>query len=190
MEKKVEISGEKTVYVAKYNRKAAKNFLDIANTPQDGRFYSCQASLVFSAFTHEAFMNTVGPMIISAWSEHDRKDPKKKLKRILKELSYKPDFEKRPYSTLKKLFEFRNDIAHGRVYKLKDVVVVPKKDDGDYLDAIQTKWESYCTVSNAQNAYSDVEMVAKDILVKADITFPGQPFGSLGSASYSVNERA
>ena len=161
----------------------------MAKKQEEGQFFSIKSSLIFSAFTHEAFLNTVGPKIIPFWDALEYLGPQKKLQCILKSLKHKPNFGARPYQTLSGLFKFRNQIVHGREHKITgDKVVVPEKEKGDYLDALQVEWEKYCTLSNAEMAYQDIEAIAKDIMDVANIKYCGSPFGSLASGTYMVEE--
>lgn len=68
---KAKLYGKKDVRTAAYNRFAARFFLNLAELQREGQFFSAQASLVFSAFTHEAFLNTLGPKLIKNWGKHN-----------------------------------------------------------------------------------------------------------------------
>jgi hypothetical protein len=121
---------------------AAKYFLHLAEQSEEGQFFTAQSSLLFSAFTHEAFLNTLGPKILSFWEEVEYLSPYQKLTILTATLQYKPDFAKRPYQTLKSLFEFRNAIAHGREEQIKlDGKAIPKsKSNLSYVKSVESKW--------------------------------------------------
>lgn len=186
----VRLYGKKNLRTAAYNRSAARFFLELAEEQENGQFYSVLASIVFSSFTHEAFLNSLGTIKVKDWPEHDYDNPGDKLSLICKTIGYKPNKGKRPYQTLKKLFRFRNLIAHGR----EEIIpakgrVVPKKDKGGYLDAIEGEWEQYCTVNNARKAYDDVCYIAIDLCDHAGIEkFAGFPFGSPASGLFQVQD--
>jgi hypothetical protein len=62
---------------------------------------------------------------------------------------------------VKELFDFRNDIAHGKPENLKSETV---EDVDDFLDAklgehIQANWERFGTEQNAVKAQEDVEKI-------------------------------
>jgi hypothetical protein len=183
------ITGERATSAAAVNRKAAKYFLKLAREAEKGRLYTTTASLIHSAFTHEAFLNSLGPKVISFWDELDRLPVAKKLKIICKQIGYKPDHSSRPYQTLVELFRFRNRLAHGR----DEVVRVEGKEikvtsDIDYFNALGPEWEQYCTLENAETALDDITAIAEDLSKRAGIEkFSGYPFGSLGSGSYRIH---
>ncbi len=187
----VKLYGKKEIRMAAYNRSASGFYLKLAEKNEDGRFYSAQASIVFSAFTYEAFLNTLGSKLLNNWGAHDRENIVNKLKTICDKLGYKPLKNKRPYQSLKKLIWFRNLTAHGR----EEIVTaagkpVSKQKKGEYHDAIESEWEKYCTVKNARKVYEDVNEIAKDLCQRADIRkIAGFPFGSLASSIYTVKKK-
>ena len=186
---KVKLYGKKEVRAAAYNRMAARYFLKLAEASKEGQFFSSQSSLLFSAFTHEAFLNTLGPKIISFWKELEYLRPTQKLTIITATLNYKPYLGKPPYQTLKALFEFRNAIAHGRDEEIQlDGKTVPKSKSGmAYVEAVNAKWVAYCTPKNARRAFEDVELIALDLSEKANVDkMPSYPFGSPESSELKI----
>ena len=186
---KVKLYGKKEVRAAAYNHMAARYFLKRAEDFEEARFFTSQSSLLFSAFTHEAFLNTLGPKIISFWKEIEYLKPTQKLTIITEILNYKPDFGKPPYQTLKALFEFRNTIAHGRDEEIKlSGMAVPKSKSGmAYAEAVNAKWMAYCTPKNARHAFEDVEEIAIDLSRRANVDkMPACPFGSPESSMVRI----
>lgn len=174
--------GQKTVRVAAYNWRAARYFLELASKNHEGSFFTAKASLTFSAFTFEAFLNQLGPRVISDWRVHDRKPHAGKLRAICTAISYTPVMGSRPYQSLKALFRFRNQIAHGR-----DEVVtatgVRLRAGTPSMDAIRADWEVYCTVENAERAVVDVKDAAADLASRAGIPpTVDYPFGAMASS--------
>lgn len=187
----VKLYGKKEVRAAAYNHMTARHFLSLAENTEKGSFYTAQASLLFSAFTHEAFLNTLGPKLISYWEELEYLNPTKKLKIIAETLNYKPDLSKRPYQTLKTLFVFRNAIAHGRDEQvLVDGKAVPMSASGaGYSQLVEADWVAYCTTQNAKRAFEDVEEMARDLSDRAGVErMPNYPFGSPESSMLRVKE--
>jgi hypothetical protein len=145
--------------------------------------------LLFSAFTHEAFLNTLGPKIISFWTELEYLRPNQKLTIIAETLHYRPDFGQRPYQTLKALFEFRNAMAHGRDEQIPlEGETTPRLESGvGYTEAVTAEWVAYCTVKNAKQAYEDVEKIARDLSDRAKVeNMPNYPFGSPESSMLRI----
>jgi hypothetical protein len=67
----------------------------------------------------------------------------------------------RPWQTVKPLFGFRNDIAHGKPEAIATKTVEPID---EHLDAMmgqiaRSDWENFCTRENAERARNDVEEI-------------------------------
>ena len=123
-----------------------------------------RASLVFSAFTLEAYLNHIGAKIFSCWEDLEGLSPKKKLNVIAERLNVEIDYGMRPWQILIDLFDFRNDIAHGKSVKVKSEKILPleKHPDDDFNELLErTRWEKYCTEKNAVRAREDVEAIVK-----------------------------
>jgi hypothetical protein len=128
-----------------------------------------RASLIFTAFTLEAYFNHIGAKIFSCWRDLERLSPKEKLNVIAERLNIEIDYGKRPWQIMKNLFQFRNDIAHGKSIKIKSEKIVPLEahSDDDFKDLFElTRWEKYCTEKNALRAREEVEAIVK-IMQKA-----------------------
>lgn len=186
----VKLYGKKEIHMAAYNRSASRFYLELAEKQEDGRFYSAQASIVFSAFTYEAFLNTLGARQLKNWDTYDRENTANKLKAICDKISYKPLKGKRPYQSLKKLIWFRNLTAHGREEIVKvEGRTVSKQEKITSYNAIESEWEKYCTIKNARKVYEDVNKIAEDLCQRIGIRkFAGFPFGNLASSIYTVRK--
>jgi len=184
---KVKLYGKKDVRTAAYNYMAAKFFLNLAEDQEDGRFFSSQSSIVFSAFTYEAFLNTLGNKIFNTWDEYEKYNVDDKLTLICKKIDYKPSKGKRPYQTMEKIYKFRNLIAHGKDETINIQGKVVHKNGMSYLDSIESEWEKMCKPLKARKAYEDVKAVAIDLCENAGIeNFAGYPFGSPVSGFFRV----
>ena len=62
-----------------------------------------RASLIFSAFTLEAYLNHIGTKIFSCWEDLERLSPKEKLNVIAERLNVEVDYGKRPWQIMKKI---------------------------------------------------------------------------------------
>lgn len=187
----VRLYGRKEVRAAAYNRIAAHHFLILAQKSKEGRLYTCKASLVFSAFTLEAFLNSLGPKVYPVWSEIARIGPLEKLKVLAHFLSYELDFGKRPHQTVTELVKFRNSVAHGRdeIITLNGREVPRQKRNISYTLMVKSEWVKYCKVANAKRAYEDVGQLAEGLASKANIQkMPGYPFGSPESGMLGVHD--
>ena len=122
-----------------------------------------RASLVFTAFTLEAYLNHIGAKIFSCWEDLERLSPKEKLNVIAERLEVEVLYGKRPWQIMKKLFQFRNDIAHGKSTKVKSEKILSlEKHSDDFHELFErTRWEKYCTEKNAIRTREDVEAIVK-----------------------------
>ncbi|MCB2184584.1 MAG: hypothetical protein KQH63_21380 [Desulfobulbaceae bacterium] len=127
----------------------------------EGSFHQFMASLVFTAFTLEAYLNHIGPKVFKCWDDLERLGPKEKLNVISEQLGVNIDYGKRPWQVMQQLFGFRNDIAHGKsiVVKTCDSIPLHKHCDEQFGQLVRTKWEKYCTQNNAVRAREDVEEI-------------------------------
>lgn len=130
------------------------------NDPK-GSFHQFMASLVFTAFTLEAYLNHIGPKVFKCWDDLERLAPRKKLNVMAERLQVDINYGKRPWQVMKNLFGFRNDIAHGKsaVVKISNVVSLDKYSDRRLGDFVRTDWEKYSTCENAIKAREDVEKI-------------------------------
>ena len=120
------------------------------------------ASLIYTAFTMEAYLNHIGEQIFGCWDDLDGLSPRKKLNVIAEKLMVGKDDGKRPFQTLKKLLDFRDDVAHGKTIFLKTESEIRIVNSGldDYMHkSLETEWEKYCTQDNAKLASEDVESI-------------------------------
>ena len=126
-----------------------------------GSLHQFRASLVFTAFTIEAYLNHIGPKVFKCWDDLERLAPREKLNVIAERLQVDVNYGRRPWQVMKQLFGFRNDIAHGKseVVKTSDVVPLHKYSDEHFGDFARTGWEKYCTRENAQKVREDVEKI-------------------------------
>ncbi len=132
---------------------------------QKGCYHQFMASLVFTAFTLEAYFNHIGPQLFKCWSDLERLGPKEKLNIIAERLSIKIEYGKPPWQVMKHLFGFRNDIAHGKSQIIRLSKIVPQRKFSDIRlgELVRTEWEIYCTKINAQKAREDVEAIINEL---------------------------
>ena len=166
------ISRERQVNTYSQLMIASYDALKRAREEPAGSFYQVMASLIFTAFMMEAYLNHTGPHIFNCWGDLERLSPSSKLNIVAEKLGIKVDEGKRPYQTLSELFQFRNVLAHGKSVALKSeetrLVAGPFDYYGD--EWLQTKWEKYCTQDNASNALEDTEIIMDRIHKRAGMT--------------------
>ena len=124
-----------------------------------GSYHQIMASLVFTAFTFEAYLNHIGKKLLSCWNDLERLSPREKLNVISERLGIPVDYGIRPWHVMKELFQFRNDVAHGKSIpvRTKEVLSLEKAEEDDRPGLIKSRWEKYCTLRNAIRAREDVD---------------------------------
>lgn len=130
---------------------------------EKGSFYQFMASLVFTAFTLEAYLNHIGEIVFKCWADLERLGPKEKLNILADHLGVKIDSSVRPWQVMKELYGFRNDIAHGKSHVLEHQKVMPLQEHHreHIFGLLPTRWEKYCTRNNAERARTDVETIVR-----------------------------
>lgn len=81
------------------------------------------SSIIMSAFTFEAYLNHINNSYLKMKdkiNEFEKMGPIDKLLEVSKELKIENEFERsrRPFQTIKSLYEFRNFFAHGKSLKM------------------------------------------------------------------------
>lgn len=101
---------------------ASKKVLESGLREPVGSWWQFLSSLLLTAFAFEAYMNHVGPTVLSCWKSLERRmSPWRKLDRLCEVLDVKGvcDKDKRPGETIWRLFDFRNKLAHGRTHTIE-----------------------------------------------------------------------
>lgn len=188
------VSGKRVTNAAANNYLAASNLLNLARSVEEGSFYWSLASVVFSAFTHEAFLNIMGQKVLNSteWEKIDRSSWKKKHSSLFSKLSLSSDFLSEPESTLVDLFEFRNRIAHGREEEvLLNGVSIADIRPLSLQEATSTEWEKRCTPEYAATALESVRQIGIKICTAAGQQIYGpNPFGVPTHGFYGTSNDA
>lgn len=151
------VTVDKTVYSVGYLRLVSWHTLKEAKENETGWYLNCMSSMVFSAFTIEAYLNHLGGNTISFWLTIERNlSPIKKLEIIAKQFSISIDYGARPFQSFKPLFKFRDFLAHGRTeqIEIKSVQVLA---EGEQPKLPITKWQEQVTLENAKKYFDDVK---------------------------------
>jgi hypothetical protein len=103
-----------------------------------GSSWQFLSSIVLTAFAFEAYLNHVGPQVLSCWGSLERLSPNSKLYLLCETLKVRlPGATgERPLETISELFKFRNTLAHGRS---ETIIPEPKSVDIDELEAHRTE---------------------------------------------------
>ena len=120
---KVRFEGEQRYLPFPHIHHAAKSLRRLARTTEVGRYHLEAAALVMTAFTVEAFCQTLGPDVLGAsWTTSpggrkrpiERRSLEDKLKAIGKAVKVPVDFGKKPWSLISDLMSARDELAHGK----------------------------------------------------------------------------
>ena len=168
--RKVNVKKERQVVTYAELWHTSRCLLKQGQNQEEGSFHQFMGSLVFTAFSLEAYLNHIGPRIFGNWMALERLGPQEKLDKIAERIGLCVDYGKRPWGIMKELFGFRNDIAHGKSIKIAEEQIVPLGKEDDCIRRFaQTKWEKFCTRQNAERARKDVEQIVTALHAKAEI---------------------
>lgn len=165
---------------------ASRCVLEVGQTSATGSAWQFLSSIVLTAFAFEAYLNHIGPKALASWPGVERLSPLSKFDLICEVLhvSYPQGYDARPLQTLVKLFNFRNDIAHGRSQTLQPEPIL--RDVNESLQSFigeqpRADWERLVrTDSFAVRSRADVEACMERI--HAARTDSKEQLFSLGSS--------
>lgn len=136
--------------------------LEITSEISGGQYYTIMSSLLFSAFTFEAYLNHLGAKKISFWNEIESIRTMNKYEVLTKYLGIEPDYGRRPYQMIRDLIKFRNALAHGKSKILRYSNVVDASVEIEEL-APREHWEEFCTLENAKNVRNDLKEIVIEL---------------------------
>jgi len=180
------ISGEGEIITYAWMWKNAKISLEAARKSEESQFFNVMNTLVFSAFSMEAFFNHLGSQLVEEWHKKERKLSKlKKLKFFSSKLKVEADFSSRPFISVIDVFKFRDLLAHGRteVINQSEEVNLNKDDLNRYM--IENEWMKLCNLETAMRVFADVESLIY-LLFKA-AGMGENPFMHFHSSIYSLH---
>lgn len=168
---KIEVKREVRAYVEFWY--TSTRLLEMTNEVKQGQYHLVMGSLVFTAFALEAFLNHAGEKVFSCWKDLERLSPKEKLNVVSEKIGLRINYGVRPWQLMNELFQFRNDIAHGKNVNLERLEEKSLTSYGidpslQHYNA-ETRWEKYCTKENAERARSEVRAIIELIYSSAKI---------------------
>lgn len=141
-----------------------------AENDENGRTFMLCASMVFSAFTVEAFLNHVGANRIEFWDYIERNSWRNKLKLFSMRFGISIDYRKRPFHTVKLMFQFRDALAHGKTKTMTEDTIQNLR-EGQRPTLPMTKWEKKITLRNAKLYLHDIDAVVHIFCDKANFDY-------------------
>ena len=180
---KIDVSATTTTNTFGYLHIGAKFLLSEATKSEEGQFYNLMSCLVLSAFTLEAYLNHFGQSRNAEWNEIERKYPKlKKYEMFCKKCGIKYNFQKRPYSTMRELFKYRDSMAHGKTTTDYIKKTLPLKNAQQNELTAEPEWKEYVSIQNAQKAISDVENIVHELHSAGGLN-GSNPFNDLATST-------
>jgi hypothetical protein len=136
----------------------------------EANFWGLIATLLFTAFSFEAYLNHIGPKLFKAWMRLEKLPVLAKLEVICERVGVSFNSGTGPLQSIQELFQFRNLLAHGRnetiaTNKLRnfDGVQVPFE-----RELPKAKWEKMITHANVRRIRDDVEKAILKLNAAAD----------------------
>lgn len=170
--KKVLITKERKVHTYFELWRASSCVLEKGLCEAEGSSWQFLSSILLTAFAFEAYLNHAGEKVFSCWNDIDSLSPLKKFSLLSEKLSVNFPPGKRPVSTIRELFIFRNSIAHGRSESIRPKPIESNNDDAvdQYLGKRPlADWEAKIKDSRfSKRAREDVE----EILTKLHNALP------------------
>lgn len=181
----------KNIYVHNDLLNAARYFIDrtkerLDKDDREGIFHEHLACLVMLAFGFEATINFFGHKLIPNWKE--RAPFHLKVDNVLEHLGLNPDRNIRPYSSIQRLKDFRDLIAHGKPDESYEIRVDEVSVD-DFATAtwdpheLDGNWEEICTHENVSDIYEDIMAINKELLQQSGLEISDMDTHGHGSAT-------
>lgn len=175
---------KRTIHPFSYHHHAAWSCLQNAKANNEDRNYQLMASLTFSAFSFESFINYIGKDRLKFWDEIERIRFFDKVAILYDDLNIDFDKSRRPMQTINELFDFRNKMAHGRSEVLIPKEKITWEDLDNESDKLKADWEKFITLKNAERALQDIETQFEEIALAAGLEphphwFPSMITGSM-----------
>lgn len=173
MSKKVKVTSDREVKTYSEFWHTSSCLLEMAKDFEKGSFHLVMSSLVFTAFSFEAFLNHIGSKVFLCWDDLEKLNPKEKLNVIAEKLNIDAEYGKQPWQIINQLFKFRNEIAHGKTKYISMSKIESLEKYNKYYGPgsyrAETNWEKYCTVENAVLARTNVVSMVNILISAANL---------------------
>ncbi len=188
---KIKVEKEKRIYIHNDLMNAAhhlkKNVLRVNEANEPGITLHIMGALAMLAFAYEAQINFVGYKKVANWNERDPFHIKSK--KIFKALGMNPDLQARPFSSVQKLKEFRDFVAHGKPIEISESYeeIIEQDAEEEFELRTQMGHEEFCSMQNLIEVSEDVELVWKALLSSAGISHYDSITSSSGGRTFIGN---
>jgi hypothetical protein len=138
--------------------------------------------MVLTAFMLEAYFNHLGQLKHANWEKIERKLSKaKKFMKLATEAGLGPNISERPYSSLVRVFAFRDAMAHARTIK-EEIDVEVELGDSVAKALPGPEWQEMITVENAEEILEDAVSIVRELHKAAG--YIDDPFATGGGGIY------
>jgi hypothetical protein len=137
----------------------------------DGLFLDMMAAAVMIAFSLEGYANFLGERVLGG-SFEERASVVEKLKSVRRALGMEVDWNKRPYSTARKIIALRDTLAHPKAHRAEPQeweAVGTESELKKVLRDHKPDYERAITQDFINTAYDDVEAIWDEMLKAAKI---------------------
>jgi len=161
--RKARVTKQRDVHTYAILWSASRRLLEAGESEETGSSWQFLSSLMLTAFSLEAFLNHVGPKVLSSWENLERLRPLEKLELLCEVLGIQlpGDGGQRPQQTIIELLRFRNTLAHGKTHSVaSDEHIDVGEVDDHFKRRLLTHWERQVRDNRfARQAREDVERV-------------------------------
>lgn len=185
---KAHVSGSRVVRTYVYLYKTANLMLKTAREVDEGQFFNLMGSIVFAAFTVEAYLNHVGEKLVKDWVTKERKlTQQQRLQAILTAVKLDPSSPDLGLEEVRNAFRFRDGMAHGKTETLQLKHEIREVNwSKPRLIPIEASWEKECTVERTSVIVRACWGLIEQIHKAAGM--PGRAFQSMGGGSYTLSQ--
>tara|TARA_R110000787_G_scaffold65861_6_gene148109 strand:+ start:22956 stop:23480 length:525 start_codon:yes stop_codon:yes gene_type:complete len=142
--------------LAHYHRQIINDKL--SNNNEEALALDCMSCLIAMAFSVEAFVNFIGKKRVKSWKE--RRPYNQKISDACEAVGLHFDKSQEPYTTLWKLKELRDDLAHG---KPEDFSTEAKTRE-ELRGVMSCSWDHHLTSEFVNHAFVMVKSFQKSAL--------------------------
>jgi hypothetical protein len=149
---RIRISKEREIITYSQLWRASGVFLDHAKAEPNGSSYPALASLTFSAFALEAFLNHIGERLFETWRDIEPLSPRAKVNVLCERIGLTPDWGTQPWQVVPEIIAFRNKVAHGKneILRVEKEVPQDEKYNQIFNEFLFADWQSYATADKAE----------------------------------------
>jgi hypothetical protein len=169
MQTQIKVKGQRIVPTYRTLRAVSWYANELAKTDVQARLNHIVTSMLFDAFTIEAYLNHLGALRFSFWPTLKKKlSPSEKLDVLCEDLDFHPDFGNGPWQSLSVIFKLRNLLVHAETETIPFEGELVNEEI--LIEMPQAKWEGFMSVGKCQQFLDDTKSMIKELANKAGIS--------------------